>query len=246
MKIAFEYIESEHNEMLAKKSDVGMLEFNSWFDASGIKRRLKKYYIKLQGLRCCYCQKINFTCNNRFWDLEHILSEVDYPQFFSEPANLSVCCSRCNTAKSHENVLIGNLEDGDGVPKSSAQYSIVHPLIDEWSDHLSHTHYLLYHPKTEKGKELIKVCKLLDEAAELAGQDSDAVELALEIGFYEALPNDVPDIDKNYAAKIIVASVSVVDFLRAAPVLSKLDREMGNLEKARERKWANGNKFKIP
>ncbi|MCA0323059.1 MAG: response regulator transcription factor [Actinobacteria bacterium] len=92
--------------MNAQRAILEEPEFNAWFDKSDIKARIKKAMMHGQRLRCCYCRRFQDTTNNLVWDLEHILCELHYPQFFAVAGNLAIACKQCNNAKKQADVLL--------------------------------------------------------------------------------------------------------------------------------------------
>jgi hypothetical protein len=202
---------AEEVEIAAVRAAVTETAFNAWFDQSAIKARVKKACMERQRLRCCYCRKFKDTTNNNEWDLEHILCKLWYPQFFASPANLAIACKQCNIAKSETDVLQPQPRPDPrltAVPDGSASYAIPHPWIDDWHAHLSHVNYQIYSGGTEKGLELMKLCKLNRTAVEEGGLNYDSVVAAIKVRFFELIDNPV---DPTLADAEIVARVARVN-----------------------------------
>lgn len=122
----------------------------------GLRSEIKRFYLKEQTRRCCYCRKQIQTNHGRVWDVEHVIARVLRPEFTFEPENLAVACIDCNSAKSDQNIL---LVERRSFPRRSEAYSIIHPHYDEWEDHLLFGN-AIFAPKSEKGARTIVVCKL--------------------------------------------------------------------------------------
>ncbi|MBD3762843.1 hypothetical protein [Rhizorhabdus sp.] len=234
--------ESELAEMNAQRAILEEPEFNAWFDKSDIKARIKKAMMHGQRLRCCYCRRFQDTTNNLVWDLEHILCELHYPQFFAVAGNLAIACKQCNNAKKQADVLLPQprpdprIED---LPTASASYSIPHPRLDSWSDWLRHTNFQVYSSETDKGLELIKVCKLNEPGTKKAGLSYDQVVAAIKTRFFERMGNPVEDPPPD---EIILARVAgIVDDteeMRIAARLQTLAPELRKMERKADRKGA--------
>ncbi len=190
-----EYLECELSEIEIERQRCNLTEFNKWFDKSPLKSRLKKQCMKLQKLRCCYFKQYTNSTNNNLWDLEHILCEEIYPEFFVDPLNLAVVCKRCNGAKSQKNVLAATIAGPcQSVPDQAQDYIVPHPHLTDWDEHLRQTLFILYEGKTLEGENLIDVCELNGKAEEKAGARVGTIKAAIEAGFFEmygvTLPND--------------------------------------------------------
>ncbi|MBB5708382.1 hypothetical protein [Sphingopyxis panaciterrulae] len=239
------FLDCEIAEMAGVRADVGEEVFNRWFDKSEIKGRLKKVCMDEQGLRCCYCRKFDNTTNNLIWDLEHVLCELYYPQFFASDDNLAVACKRCNNAKKHEDVLRPQPRPDpriEEVPQQPECYSIPHPRFDAWSDHLSHVNYQIYSSDTDKGVELMRVCKLNEPAVDQAGLDHESVVAAIKTQFFQIVDNAVsaPPPDEEILVRMARGVQNLEDERAAmtlaglAPKLRALGRKAGrrNMEQS--------------
>jgi len=135
-----QFLESEVLEIEAVRQAVDAalideVDLNNWFDQSEIKQRFKKARIRDQGIRCCYCKKFIPLTDNDAWDLEHVLCELHYPQFFAVAENLAIACGPCNRAKRDEPVLRPVAIPAPRIavlPVDPERYSIPHPRFDDW------------------------------------------------------------------------------------------------------------------
>jgi len=132
-----------------------------------LRGRIKQFYLKDQGLRCCYCRRRNATTHGRAWDIEHVIAQASHPTFMFEPENLAVACIDCNSAKRDQVVLV---KPRKTFPRESAAYSIVHPHYDRWEEHFMFG-TVVYAAKTAKGARTIELCRLW-RFYELEGQDA--------------------------------------------------------------------------
>lgn len=123
-----------------------------------LKAFIKSYYIAAQQSRCCYCDQHLASENHRVWDIDHIVPRSTHPRFTFEPRNLAAACPDCNIAKRDTRVLKNNARKT--YPSTSADFKILHPHIDKFSDHIFRDRHL-YLGKTEKGKQTIYTCDLL-------------------------------------------------------------------------------------
>jgi len=98
------------------------------------RREIKNHYWFVQGRRCCYCSK-ELDAHQGSYDAEHILPKVHFPQLMFEFINLAIGCKTCNGRKSNKAIHFGSNAIAE-VPLNSDYYSIVHPHLDEWSEHL--------------------------------------------------------------------------------------------------------------
>lgn len=224
--------ESELAEINAQRGLLEETEFNAWFDKSDVKARMKKAMMHEQRLRCCYCQRFQDTFNNLVWDLEHILCELHYPQFFATADNLAVACKQCNNAKKQTDILRPQprpeprIED---LPTASASYSIPHPHFDTWNDWLRHINFQVYSSETEKGLELIKICRLNGPGAKSAGLSHDEVVTAIKTSFFERMDNPVEDPPSD---ETILAQVAgMVEDMEEMRIAARLELLAINLEK---------------
>lgn len=221
----------EQFEIEDQKQRVSIGEFKKWFDSHPIKSRVKKVCMYQQRLRCCYCMGYTNSTNNNEWDLEHVLSEKDYPQFFAEPLNLAVACKRCNGKKKDKNVLIENYaKDLTSVPSSADDYTIPHPHLTVWGDHLSHTAFLIYEGKTAQGKNLIEVCELRSEVEEAIGGPIGSIKTAIATSFFARVGPLVPDTNEEEAVRIAAGAGEALEEVRFAKLEGKLKMDIARAE----------------
>lgn len=150
------------------------------------KKLIAKFKDEVKGLhydgqhsRCCYCS--TYTHDHKaLFDLEHVLAQSIYPQFMFSLANIAIACKPCNLAKLHDDVLVGKLDDG--VPTHTDSYSILHPQIDEWTDHFEFDDLGRIQPTSTKGKVTFKTCKLESiNSAQLADEFATGPAKAKEL-----------------------------------------------------------------
>jgi len=125
------------------------------------KKEIKDYYFVHQSRRCCYCS-FELQDNHATFDAEHIIDKKTYPQLMFDPQNLAASCKRCNNCKKIKSPLIDVLAVvGDNIPLDPASYRIVHPHLDEWSQHLYFDGFDRIKASDEKGQATIEVCGIL-------------------------------------------------------------------------------------
>jgi hypothetical protein len=232
------FLDVELSEMALQADVLEEAEFNAWFDKSSIKARFKKACMQQQSLRCCYCQRYQDNHNNNLWDLEHILCEDVYPQFFSQPLNLAVACKRCNIAKRQKDVLRPPLSRSiKDVPDRQMFYNIPHPHLSNWSDHIRHTAYLIYESLTPEGEELKACCQLNGAAEEKAGLTVGAIETAISTGFFKRVRNIIPaHVAEIDAVAVTRAATETLIELQYEQTSKKLKKALADYErKARRR-----------
>lgn len=228
-----EFLASELEELDAVRAAFGEEILAAWFDKSMIKDRFKKTRIKDQLLRCCYCRKFNATVYANEWDLEHILCEKIYPHFFAVSGNLAIACKRCNGAKLHADVYSPPLRPAVRpitLPTQSQRYSIPHPRLDEWKDHLTHVNYQIYTSKTAKGLELMQVCKLNEPAIVEAKLTREDVVTAIRTDFFKHMGNSVDQrmSDDDMLAVTLNIAEGLED-MRARTFIPGLERKLEKL-----------------
>jgi hypothetical protein len=124
------------------------------------KYEVKNYYLFAQGRRCCYCS-FELPNDHAVFDAEHILDKSKHKNFMFELNNLAAACKPCNRGKSHTSPLIG-AEIPTEVPSQSENYKIVHPHLDEWTDHLEFDDLNRIRAKggSVKGQNTISLCNI--------------------------------------------------------------------------------------
>lgn len=134
-------------------------DHNDWSKKcfSEFKENLKEHMRTIQNNKCCYCKKELFHDIGEV-DIEHILSKSKFPTFTFYPLNLALSCRSCNTKKGSKNVLVKN--QISEYPVHGNAYSIVHPNIDNFNEHLAINEGYVFEALTSKGSHTITVCEL--------------------------------------------------------------------------------------
>ncbi len=121
------------------------------------KENLKEHMRSVQNNKCCYCKKELFHDIGEV-DIDHILSKSKFPKFTFYPLNLALSCRSCNTKKGSKNVLVkSHIRE---YPVHGNAYSIVHPNIDDFNEHLAINEGYVFEALTSKGSHTITVCEL--------------------------------------------------------------------------------------
>lgn len=131
-----------------------------------LRKNLKEYYFAIQEQKCCYCDEKQPTVHQRAWDLEHIVPRSTHPQFLFVLENLAMVCIDCNISKS-DLVPLKN-KSRKTYPSASADFTIIHPHYDNYSDHIEKREYV-YLPRSDKGRFTIYACNLLRYAQKALG-----------------------------------------------------------------------------
>lgn len=107
---------------------------------TALKTRLKKFHLKQQSQRCCYCRTL-LKGRSIETDREHIAQKDLFKELSFHPFNLSVACKTCNmTNKSTKTTHLrgyhrfGNLYSRNLTDVRN--YNIIHPNIHNWQDHI--------------------------------------------------------------------------------------------------------------
>ena len=133
------------------------------------KNEIKDHYWNGQLRRCCYCSS-ELQSHKATYDAEHIIDKSGHPQFMFEYTNLAVACKVCNRGKWTAEITVGP-PTTPAPPSLSNDYTIVHPHLDEWHDHLEFDRWNRIQVKanSSKGTHTIDVCKIHNlNAARLA------------------------------------------------------------------------------
>lgn len=227
-----EYLDVELAEIGRQRAKLSLAGFNAWLDASPIKGRLKKAYLQSQKLRCCYCCRFNDDHNGNVWDLDHVLYEAGYPQLFADLGNLAMSCKRCNLAKRDKDVLAAGMpQEPVSAPADENAYTIPHPHLSDWSEHLIHTHYLIYEKISNKGEELISVCELNGKAEEGAGFTVGAIRASIANGFFKMVGNIIPNLTIDLACDLAQIAQVETEQLRYNLAARRLNRALRDYEK---------------
>ncbi|KAB7661756.1 HNH endonuclease [Plesiomonas shigelloides] len=160
MLTPIEYSQDEKEIIKAKMSEKSFTH-KSWSDEDilAIKESIKSHYHKVQKGVCPYCkQQLNST-HGRYWDIEHIIPRSHVPSFMFEPKNLCMSCVECNSEKSDKKVTSSSAKTI--YPTKPQQYSIIHPHLDNYEEHLLVIEAgLFYYPLKPKGRKTVEVCGL--------------------------------------------------------------------------------------
>lgn len=133
-------------------------------DLQEIRSNIRRFYRDVQRGLCPYCMKAISLHAAGNAHVEHILPKSLFQSFIFEPKNLCVICADCNTAKNNGNAINDDEMDtcngaAQTYPRSTKRFKIVHPHIDEYSEHIVRTG-IFYVDKTPKGHFTIGICKL--------------------------------------------------------------------------------------
>jgi uncharacterized protein (TIGR02646 family) len=124
------------------------------------KQEVKDYYLFSQGRKCCYCS-FELANDHSTFDAEHILDKSTHQHFMFELNNLAAACRPCNRAKNAKPVLAAS-NAYTSVPVDSLDYTLVHPHLDDWDDHLKYDSLNRIRPAnhSSKGKCTIDICNI--------------------------------------------------------------------------------------
>lgn len=126
------------------------------------KSKLKKaLFSRFQGPYCCYCS-IELQDSQRGYDAEHVISKAGRGNVVFALANLAISCQPCNTAKHNKKTTVVVGADADSVLIGGANYLIVHPHYDEWTEFFCLDKYRRVVPKYSgpniKASNTIEMC----------------------------------------------------------------------------------------
>lgn len=226
------FLPCEVAEIDAVRAAHGETILNLWFEGSPAKARFKRERLVDQQLRCCYCRKFYDLIDNDRWDLEHVLCENHYPQFFAMAENLALSCRRCNREKRDQDVYLPQPRPVPAlavVPLESAQYSIPHPRLDDWDKHVRHVNHQIYVGKSKKGRALLKVCKLNKPAVDDAGLTYDSVVATLRLKFFKDQPNRVKQLSDRQVIRRTAQFATNFDDMRAEAAIAGLQKRLAPL-----------------
>ena len=132
--------------------------------------------------------------------------------------NLCLSCKMCNTKKSIKTVY--NLPHSQVVdfPTTSDGYKIIHPYLDQYSDHIEIVDDILYRGITSKGRETIKLCVLnryqlaATRAEEAIKSDANHIGRYLQILL---ILNDQGKKDLVDDADALINELNIIDIVAA-------------------------------
>lgn len=125
----------------------------------GMKEHIKEHYSVLQDDICFYC-KINLRFGGYGEPIEHIVPKDDKPEWMFEPKNLALSCYACNTKKNAENTLSSTSITSTSYPNNKNDFLIYHPHFDVWEENFDVFYEYFLIPKSDKGRETFRICKL--------------------------------------------------------------------------------------
>lgn len=122
------------------------------------KSEIKEHYYYEQRRLCCYCS-MELAKSKDSHDAEHVIDKGQHPNFMFEYDNLAISCKPCNRTKGQKAVLVTSGKPTT-VPGNSADYTIVHPHLDEWDEHFAYDHFDRVIPlsNSPKGRQTLEVC----------------------------------------------------------------------------------------
>jgi uncharacterized protein (TIGR02646 family) len=230
-------ITNEQHEDIKKLGSAGQIDWSEPHEdykkiVSSFREEIKDYYFYAQGRRCCYCS-IELQKHKLTYDAEHILDKSEYPEHMFDPRNLAAACKLCNGKKSN-NPISKSGRRFEVLSRESEDYSIIHPHLDEWGDHLIFDSIgrIVAKGTSSKGIETIRICGMVALnvarlADEFAAADYKNAELALRT-FHE-----VEDLTKKQELIQLLDLIaqrsghaganSVVDALRIKAIKAKGD-----------------------
>lgn len=153
------YTLTDEDRILIDKNSSNPLNKDDW-DKSGLskfKERVKNFLAPRQQKLCAYCRTY-MPDGSYYYEIEHIVPKNPHPTWMFEPQNFCLACRRCNGSKSdNETLLDPNCET---YPKDSADFNIINPYHDTYSDHIELIEGIFYSGKTPKGIKTIELCNL--------------------------------------------------------------------------------------
>ncbi|WP_299775926.1 hypothetical protein [uncultured Pseudoteredinibacter sp.] len=179
MKIQSAVVYSEESQLVVDQyeSDRASQNHNYWSDdeVEEVKREIKSHYKSEQNLTCVYCKVKYPVQHSAVWDVEHIVARENSPHFMFTPKNLCVACKDCNNEKSNKHVLTNRRRVR--YPTRSSDFTIIHPHIDNYDDHIAIHLGTIYSPKSDKGRETIEACGLLRFSYSAGGWNSAITQI---------------------------------------------------------------------
>lgn len=183
----------QHAEIVQR----GIVRELNWSTSTGtfgalverFRAEVKDHYYRHQRRRCCYCS-VELQHHKLTFDAEHILHKGDYVEYIFNAANIAVACKLCNGNKSNKSVAANGRRFSE-LSRTSEDYSIVHPHLDEWDHHLQFDEIgrIVANGASTKGQETIRICGITALNAtrladEFALDDCNEAEDALRV-FHE-------------------------------------------------------------
>lgn len=122
------------------------------------KTNIREYLRKKQNGRCAYC-RLRIHDNEAQAEIEHIVPKQKKAEWMYDTFNLCLSCKSCNTKKGYQKEIIEDNEVTQ-LPRDSSSYLIIHPYLDQYSQHIELVEEVLYKGLTDKGRYTIELCKL--------------------------------------------------------------------------------------
>nr|WP_272916921.1 HNH endonuclease [Deinococcus xianganensis] len=139
-----------------------------------------------QDRTCFYCQRKLTQLSNEDWQIDHIVAIDEDSRHTFTSDNLILSCKWCNRHKKERRVL-SKIGRTDRYSRSSANYKIVHPRLDRYSEHFQIIGGKIYIGLTQKGKTAKEYCNLdriiLDHMTGLDVDNSLLVRASLDLLF---------------------------------------------------------------
>lgn len=147
------------------------LDYTIWVRGDGkrlkkLKTSIKKKLEAIQGLNCAFCgMKLNVTSSGQ---IEHIAPKGKnrFPEYMFYPNNLVLACGLCNGFEKKEKKDFCNTIGNRGDSYESHYFNIVHPKLDNPSDHYDlgqDDENITISHKSLKGQKSIAMLKLDQE-----------------------------------------------------------------------------------
>ncbi len=194
------------------------------------REEVKEHYFTAQRRRCCYCS-IELHDHKITYDAEHILDKAEYPEYMFEPGNLAASCRLCNQSKYNHSVSASG-QRFLTLSRDEGDYSIVHPHLDDWNDHLRFDLIgrIIAGEHSTKGPETIRLCGMAAlNAARLADEfsltDHKEAETALRT-FHE-----VSDLFRKRELLEVISTLALqYDHVGSKSIVNALQEDVRRLE----------------
>lgn len=193
--------------ILSKQNDP-KFTYDNWGDADllPLRKFVRKHYRPMQNKRCYFCKNPLSKKSALNCQVEHLIPKSVHPQFIFTPKNLCLICCDCNESKGTHSVTKASAKLL-GYPRSSKQFTIVHPHFDEYSKYIHKTekgHFTgLDDNGARKGSYTIFVCGLNKDIDEIGGPKIDHSEMDEFLEMARRISNNKSDEEiGNIIAKV--------------------------------------------
>ena len=153
-------------------------------DFKSIYKKVKSELLTEQNKYCFYCQKQYIDIAMDDWHIDHIVPIDEDSRFTFCDRNFVLACKWCNRKKNDKPVLVKKPASGK-YSKSTANYRVVHPRYDDYSENIDIISGKIYNGKTAKGRRTIYDCVLdrfmLSYLSNVKSTDRDFVEGAMSL-----------------------------------------------------------------